>query len=362
MLEDFYPGYFAMVMATGVLAIGAHLMLRPPIDDVLFIIAVLGYAAIAAITVARLMRFPAAFVRDLTGHAEGFAFTTFVAASNILGGAAAVLYGWWALARVLWIVGIVTWLVLLYISLIGVVLRRPKPGLARGINGTWFLLTVSTESIVALGALLLRHQADDLVAFICVALFLLGIVLYLIVMTMVFLRWTITELKPTDAEPPVWIATGAVAITTLAGVHLLVAGNHVQRVERIRPTLEVLVIMAWATATFWLPLVVAIVVWRHAVRRVPIRYDPSWWAIVFPLGMYSVASYRMDQVVGLPSMHRLPVFMLLVALAVWTLSFVGLVCRGIFDLEAVPSQRFQTRRDQRRARPPEGGGGQGRSN
>ena len=37
-----------------------------------------------------------------------------------------------------------------------------KPGLGAGINGTWFLLTVSTESIAVLGALLLGRDAERL--------------------------------------------------------------------------------------------------------------------------------------------------------------------------------------------------------
>ena len=113
------------------------------------------------------------------------------------------------------------YVILVYSTLIADVLRRDKPGLGAGINGSWFLLTVSTESIAVLGALLLGHDPDDLLAFACIAAFTLGLVLYLIVMTMVFLRWTFQPLEPTEADPPAWIAAGAVAITVLAGSNLL---------------------------------------------------------------------------------------------------------------------------------------------
>ena len=43
------------------------------------------------------------------------------------------------------------WVVLVYCTLFAVVLRPDKPGLEQGINGTWFLLTVSVESIAVLG-------------------------------------------------------------------------------------------------------------------------------------------------------------------------------------------------------------------
>jgi tellurite resistance protein TehA-like permease len=121
-------------------------------------------------------------------------------------------------------------------------------------------------------------------------MFLLGIVLYLIVMTMVFLRWTFQELEPTEADPPAWIAAGAVAITVLAGSNLLGSAIVSPRLTRLAPVIEAFVTLAWATATFWFPLMVAIGVWRHIVRRIPLRYHPSYWALVFPLGMYGANS------------------------------------------------------------------------
>ena len=70
---------------------------------------------------------------------------------------------------------------------------------------------------------------------------------------------------------------------------------------------------------------VAIGVWRHLVRRVPLRYHPSYWALVFPLGMYGAATFRMRAVVQLTSLEWLPKLTLGVALAAWVTTFAGLV-------------------------------------
>ena len=126
--------------------------------------------------------------------------------------------------------------------------------------------------------------------------------LYLIVMTMVFLRWTFQPLDPAEADPPAWIAAGAVAITVLAGSNLLLAQQASDRIARVAPFVEGVVVMAWATSTFWFPLMVAIGVWRHLVRRFPLRYHPSYWAMVFPLGMYGVATYRMRVAIDLDAL------------------------------------------------------------
>ena len=60
--------------------------------------------------------------------------------------------------------------------------------------------------------------------------------------------------------------------------------------------------LAWATATFWFPLMIAIGVWRHLIHRVPLRYHPSYWALVFPLGMYGAATFRMRAAIELEAL------------------------------------------------------------
>jgi tellurite resistance protein TehA-like permease len=325
LVATLFPGYFALVMATGIIAVAAEQQDIGWLAKTLYALAAFAYVDLLALTAWRAVRHRRALVADLTSHAKGFAFLTTVAATNVLGGASAVVHGWWGLAWGLWWASLVLWAVLLYTTLIAVVLGSPKPGLEHGINGTWFLLTVATESIAVLGALLLPRHAGDALAFGCLAAFLLGLVLYLIVMTMVFLRWTFQELEPTEADPPAWIAAGAVAITVLAGSNLLAAATTSPRIDRLAPMIEGVVVLAWATATFWFPLMIAIGVWRHLVRRVPLRYHPSYWALVFPLGMYGAATFRMAAAVGLDDIDWLPQVTLAFALLAWTAAAFGLL-------------------------------------
>ncbi len=320
-----FPGYFALVMATGIVAVAATQQEIPWLAEILYAIAAVAFVVLLALTVVRVVFFNGAFAADLTSHPKGFAFLTTVAATNVLGSASAVVHGWWGLAWVLWWASLALWVVLLYSTLIAVVLRGDKPGLGDGINGTWFLLTVSTESIAVLGALVLPRHPSDLLAFTCLAMFLLGIVLYLIVMTMVFLRWTFQALEPTEADPPAWIAAGAVAITVLAGSNLLGSAAFSPRLTRLAPVLEGFVTLAWATATFWFPLMIAIGVWRHLVRRMPIRYHPSYWALVFPLGMYGASTFKMTAILRLDLGAWLPELTLTIALIAWVTTFAGLV-------------------------------------
>ena len=61
--------------------------------------------------------------------------------------------------------------------------------------------------------------------------------------------------------------------------------------ETLLPFLKGFTIFFWATGTWWIPMLVILVVWRHLY--IPLKYDPLYWGTVFPLGMYAVCTFEM---------------------------------------------------------------------
>ena len=96
------------------------------------------------------------------------------------------------------------------------------------------------------------------------------------------------------------------AITVLAGSNLLASRATSTRVDRLAPFIEGLVTLAWVTATFWFPFMVAIGIWRHIVGKVPLHYHPPIRGLVFPLGMHGEPRSRCEPPSSSPLSSRSP--------------------------------------------------------
>lgn len=135
---------------------------------------------------------------------------------------------------------------------------------------------------------------------------------------------------------------GAAAVSTLAGSLIAGAASKSPVLLQILPFVKGLTIMWWATATWWIPMLLVLGLWRHLYRKFPFRYDALYWGAVFPLGMCTAATVRLSQAIGAPFLLEIPRYFVFVALTAWSLAFVGLVRRvasGVFSTQAVATAR-----------------------
>lgn len=293
------PGSFAFVMATGIVSSAFLLVGWNVVSAILAVVAVVGLVLLVTALAWRVLHCRDAVVQDAADPARAFGFFTVVAAINVV---AVRLYDPQApgIAITLAAVSVPLWLLLTY-GIPGMMMLRPHESpVAAEVNGSWFLWVVGTQSLAVAAAVLGQHSRSVVVADSAVALWGIGVLLYLMLTTLVTLRLLTTRNDAHDLGPSYWIYMGATAITVLAGSCILVMPSDLHVLVATTAVVSGLTFILWAFGVWWVPLLIVFGVWRHLVHREPQRYESGIWSIVFPLGMYAVASMHYGAAADLP--------------------------------------------------------------
>ncbi len=224
-IANLFPGYFALVMATGIVSIAAHLLEIKFFAWALLIVNIIAFAILSLLYLIRLIRFFPKVKADINDHLRGPGFFTVAAGICVLGSQLIIVAEQFQAAMVLWFIGLFLWALTMYSFFTFVTIQENKPTLEKGLSGTWLIAAVATQSISVLGTLLSKHFLGytELLLFFTLCMFLVGCMLYLLLITLIFYRFTFKEFTVAELSPPYWINMGAVAITTLAGARLIIA-------------------------------------------------------------------------------------------------------------------------------------------
>lgn len=324
----FSPIDFAMVMATGILSIAALLEGYIWLATGLYYINILLFIILLIFMLRRIFVEWSSFKSDLKSYEKGPGVFTFIVAICIIGNQVVLFNEWYTLGRTLLVIAAIAWIFINYSFFFNITVTKKKKSLKDGISGSWLLSVVAIQAMAIL--IIYTSVKSEHALFIATCLFFTGSVFYLYLMSLIIYRISFFELHAKDLGAAYWINMGATAITALAGSLLILNGKDSHLIVALIPFIKGLTLLFWSAGTWWIPLLIMLGIWRHVIRKVkaPVTasgYDPSYWAFVFPLGMYTASTYRLSETLDLAFLKIIPDYFIFIAIATWCALMIGLI-------------------------------------
>src|SRR5699024_2027811 len=314
-------------MATGIVSISLLMHGLVVFSWILLGIGAAGYLLLLVLTLVQFRRHPDTIRGFLRDPHTRFGYFTFVAASEVLG-SRLILADVPVIPLVQLGIALCMWPVIAVVVLRA--LRADPRHWYTEVNGSWFLISVAANSIGVLSGSLakMRPQFTDMFAVLSMCAWVVGLIFYLTILFGVGTRVARRQLTAESLTAPYWITMGACAITVLNSSRI--ANLPVTApLSGLTSWVGHIGLIVWFFATVLIPLILAAGWWRHMHHRVPLDNPVLLWSVVFPLGMYDVASTLMAQD------HDLPVAQLIgnagvwLALAAWILTIAAHAWRRV---------------------------------
>lgn len=332
LIRSFPPAYFALVMATGIISIASFLEGFEILAKVLFYLNIVFLSVLVLLLVCRLVFYRVQVLLDLKSYQRGPGFFTIVAALCIVGNQMVIFLQSAVFGELLLLLAGIAWLAIVYGFFYSITVTEDKKSLKEGINGTWLVIIVAIQAL----SVLISFVSDDfgqyayIWLFVALCLFLLGCIFYLYIMSLIIYRISFFSLNAMELGAPYWINMGATAISTLAGSMLILHTGDFNFITEILPFLKGFTLFFWTAGTWWIPLLIILGVWRHVIKKVPVPlsakgYDPTYWAMVFPLGMYTVCTVRLSEALEISFLKIIPDYFIYVALFAWSAVMIGFI-------------------------------------
>jgi tellurite resistance protein TehA-like permease len=304
------PDVFAAVMATGILSIAAGNHHYRQISETMGVLASLGLVVLVALVIVT-HRFAHWDLKDPDVTLRLF---TFVAACAVLDSRLAHQP---VLVQALGVVAVVSWLVLIVLSARNMS-AYTWSGLRDRAHGAWELASVGTSGLAIVAAKVARYTPEHWWLAVAVPVWLAALCIYGL-MTWLILWRSVAQRQDRDGfEPDTWILMGGLAIATLAGdnIYSLAPGW-------LTGAVLVVTVVTWVAATLWIPPLIYFGLHRISHRPEMLHFAGVWWAFVFPLGMYSAASYTMAAEIGQRSLITVSLVFFWDAFAAWLIVVVA---------------------------------------
>lgn len=343
-LKYLAPSWPALVMGTGGLG---NILWKwhgqlPALQYPAILLAAIALVAYFIIMIAQLRRFtgyPAYALRDLHDSVNSNFYVTTGVSTIIVATNVANIWSIWLpesavfpICLVMWAIAcaIVTWCTF-YITLRNFLAKEPFPD--QGINFAWLMAPIANMAILLIGcpvtnmAIKKMPGAAMTIFSMNAAFFGIGFFLFIFVSAFVYGRFCQGEISSAPTTPTFGIFLSAIGL--IAGPFYDLANNAVSlEVLESAKLAHLMCLVTWGFG-IWIMVITFLICLYHA-RNGGFPFKLSWWAFIFPMGAYTIASLKVMDAFPCGFTTLCSAFFTILLAGLWIYVFVNTI-KGIMD-------------------------------
>lgn len=290
--------WFNVATALAMIALVCQLYGYTKTSQYLFIAGLAIFLSATVFMVMRIILFCKNTLNELLNPENTLYFHTIVGTVNLIGVCLSRIFHWHTIANIFWYVAICLWvgISLSTFNILFLCQKSENRKIEDVLHGGWFFATLSTQSTVYLGTIIMEHTAGHtlIIQLLSFALWSIGAWLYLILSSIIFLRLFFCKFSDVTTISPYWMNVGAAA-TALAGIslyqHVQIAGGPFLD---FLPFLKGMSLLFWSIGLWWLPFLLILAVVKQKFRAEGLVFTIGYWEIVLTLGLYATSTSQLS--------------------------------------------------------------------
>lgn len=354
LIKHFSPAWFAAIMGTGGFAnvlymLGGKSALWHGLGIAVAWLNVLMFILLLIPWIARWFLHYETLKKDLEHPVMSNFFVTMPVGAMIVGTNASLMgtnflgqSAVYAIAWITWLIGITG--ALIFGVYAGYNMMRTEQTPPQMMNFAWLISPVASIAVPLIGNPLVQMlKAGNLAAaktvlLINLSFFGIGFFLFLFIGGIVFNRLALHPLPPAAMTPTFWITLGPVGVGAVTLMGLADSAKALGLLAST-DTAYLLASILWGMGLWALGL--ALIITYSSLKKGGIPFSLSWWAFIFPMSAYTMASLKLSAYFGSGVAIVYSILLVLLLAFLWIIAFArtaaGALSGKIFQPQSHPA-------------------------
>lgn len=328
-IKNFSPTWFASIMGTGVLAIASYfysnyLSYLKPFSYFLFYLNLILFFLFLIPCSLRWFLYRKEALTDLKNPIISNFYSTIGIGMLVLAADFIIIQKNNLYASIFWYIG--SLFTVLFSIVVPYLMMRGDHVKIDHINPAWFIPPAGLIVMPIAGSLILKTLNGfvyDFVFFINIFAWGSGFFLYLLLSAISLYRFILHKPLPNTLAPTVWISLGPIGAGTVSLINLI----KTLSIIKYKEPYFVFSLFYWGFGFWW--LIIAIIMTIHYIKKIKLPYSMSWWAFIFPLGVYVVASRSLYNIFNIRTIDYIGFGLYFLLLFIWLITLLNTTKRTL---------------------------------